>query len=394
MVDIYMLGEFKIVVDGVEISNGLNSSPKKIILLEMLIINHEKPVSLSNLIDVLWGDNDAFGLEGTLKTLVSRLRKELSGLGLEDAIVTRRGAYMWNPDLKSNIDVFRMEELCKRAKKATSLTPSLRENFEEILFLYKDDLLVNSALSSYIAPKVFHYRDLYISAMYQYIKYLNASYLYGDVIRVCKASLEIDPFESMLNLELMRALLKMGHNKEALTQYQNITKLHYTHLGMKPSEEILDFYSELIKQDHNSEASIEQVCNDLKQSPKERGAFVCEYTIFKDIYHLHMRNLERLGATMYLAVLSLRPIDNSKPEPLEIDKSMTNLLDILQKNLRSGDTIARCSATQYAALLPNIATSDVGNLVLGRLKQAFYSDTQNTKFVLDYKLVPLTGTSN
>ncbi len=394
MVDIYALGEFKIMVDGVDISKNLNSSPKKIILLEMLIINHEKPVSLSNLIDVLWGENDSFGLEGTLKTLVSRLRKELAVLGLEDAIVTRRGAYMWNPELNSNIDVFRMEELCKRAKKATGLTPALRENFEEILFLYKDDLLVNSALSSYISPKVFYYRDLYISAMYQYIKFLNASYLYGDVIRVCKASLEIDPFESMLNLELMRALLKMGHNKEALTQYQNITKLHYTHLGMKPSEEILDFYSELIKQDHNSEASIEQVCNDLKQSPKERGAFVCEYTIFKDIYHLHMRNLERLGATMYLAVLSLRPIDNSKPEPLEIDKSMTNLLDILQKNLRSGDTIARCSATQYAALLPNIATSDVGNLVLGRLKQAFYSDTQNTKFVLDYKLVPLTGTSN
>ncbi len=391
MVDIYTLGEFRIVVDGVDISKRLSSSPKKIILLEMLIINHEKPVPLTNLIDVLWGDSDIGGIEGTLKTLVSRLRKELADCGLENAILTKRGAYMWNPDLKSNIDVFRMEELCKRTKKATALNPSLRENFEEIIYLYKDDLFVNSALSSYIAPKVFYFRDLYISSIYNYIKFLNASHLYGDVIRVCKASLEVDPFESMLNLELMRALLKMGHNKEALTQYQNITKLHYTHLGMKPSEEILDFYSELIKQEHNSEASIEQVCDDLKQSPKERGAFVCEYTIFKDIYHLHMRNLERLGATMYLTVMSLRPIDNSKPEPLEIDKSMNNLLDILQSNLRSGDTISRCSATQYASLLPNIATSDVGNMVIGRLKQAFYSDTQNTKFVLDYKLVPLTG---
>ncbi len=394
MVDIYTLGEFKILVDGLDITKGLNSSPKKIILLEMLIINHGKAVPVSDLIDVLWGDNDQNGLEGTLKTLVSRLRKELSDNGLSDAIVTKRGAYMWNTDLNSNVDIFRMEELCNRAKKANTLTPVLRENFEEIIFLYRDDLLVNSALSSYISPKVFYFRDIYISAMYQYIKFLNESHLYGDVIRVCKASLEIDPFESMLNLELMSALLKMGHSKEALTQYQNITKLHYTHLGMKPSEEILSFYSELIKQENGSEASIEQVCNELQESTQERGAFVCEYTIFKDIYHLHMRNLERLGATMYLSVMSIRPIDNSKPEPLEIDKSMTNLLDILQSNLRSGDTISRCSATQYATLLPNIATYDVGNAVVGRLKQAFYSDAQNTKFVLDYKLVPLTGADN
>ncbi len=391
MIEVITLGEFRIVVDGEVITDSLKSSPKKMLLLEFLIVNKSKPVPVSDIVDVLWGDNEDLKLDGTLKTLVSRLRKELDGFGLADAIVTKRGSYMWNPELKCEVDIFKLEDLCKSVDKARELTSDVVDCFEEIISLYSDDLLVDSGLGAWISPKVFYYHDLYMKTVYKYISLLSKNEQYSDVIRVCKTALEIDAFESTLNLELMSALLKLGKSKEATTQYQNITKLHYTHLGMKPSDEIVNFYKELVRQDRRSEIDINDICSDLQQDVEDNGAFVCEYLIFKDIYHLHMRTLKRTGTTIYLALLSLHTMSNGKPDPLALDKAMSTLVQTLQVNLRSGDTISRYGPSQLAALLPAISTFEVGRTVMERIKNNFYSNSSTAMFILDYNLVELNN---
>ncbi len=393
MIEIFTLGEFRIVVDGNVITNNLKSSPKKMLLLEFLIVNKTRPVQVADIVDVLWGDNDEVNLEGTLKTLVSRLRKELSGYGLTDAIITKRGAYMWNPDLECSVDIFIFEDLCKKLEDVKELTRSTKEMFEKIITIYTDDLLSDSGLGAWISPKVFYYHDLYMKTVYKYIKMLGSEEKYSDVIRVCKTALDIDAFESTLNLELMSALLKLGKSKEATTQYQNITKLHYTHLGMKPSAEIVNFYKELIRQDRSAEVDINDICTDLKTDVEDSGAFVCEYLIFKDIYHLHMRTLKRTGTTIYLALISLSTMKTGKQDPLALDKAMVELTETLQFNLRSGDTISRYGPSQLAALLPAISTFDVGRTVMERVKHSFYTKSKSTLFILDYNLVELTKDS-
>ncbi len=389
MIEVITLGEFKIIVDGEIITDSLKSSPKKMLLLEFLIVNKSKPVPVGDIVDVLWGENEDLKLDGTLKTLVSRLRKELDGFGLADAIITKRGSYMWNPELKCNVDIFQLEELCSSVSGAKELTEDVVNKFEEIISLYSDDLLTDSGLGAWISPKVFYYHDLYMKTVYKYIALLSQNEQYSDVIRVCKTALEIDAFESTLNLELMTALLKLGKSKEATTQYQNITKLHYTHLGMKPSDEIVNFYKELVRQDRRSEIDINDICNDLQKDVEDNGAFVCEYLIFKDIYHLHMRTLKRTGTTIYLTLLSLHTMSNGKPDPLALDKAMATLIDTLQLNLRSGDTISRYGPSQLAALLPAISTFEVGRTVMERIKNNFYSNSSTTMFILDYNLVEL-----
>ena len=391
-VKIYMLGEFRIFVDGKDILESLRSSKKKIALLQYLILNYNKPVFASNLMDMLWMGEEGLNLESALKTLVSRIRKDLAGLGLPDAILTKPGAYMWNPEL-GGVDVFEFEHLCTKLLEQKKLDKQSRAQFEEVIYLYTDDLLLGSELDTYVAPKSFYYHNLYLKTLYRYIELLNEGGEYDEVIRVCKTALEIDVFDSELNLGLMTALLKRGKNKEALTQYQNTTALHYTQLGVKPSDEILDFYKELIKRERSSEADIEEIRKELQEDGGDNGAFVCEYTIFKDIYQLQMRNLKRVDMPMFLVLVVISYLDNREVDSLVLEQSMKRLQDTMQASLRKGDTVARYSPTQYAALLPSVGSYDVGRKVLERVKTVFYRDSQNVDFVFNYKLAPLDAPS-
>ena len=387
--EINVFGELQILVDDVDISQTIWASKKKMALLELLILNSQRPMSVARLAEAIWGEHEDINAENALKTLVSRLRKDLDENGLAGAIVTMPGGYMWNPDLQAKIDVFRMEEICNNLSDAKSLDPDVRDQFEELLQLYTDDLLPNSDLSKWIAPKSVYYHDLYLKTVYHYIDLLNQEEDYGDIIRVCKIALDIDAFDSMLNLELMSALLKTGKSKEALEQYQNTTNLQYTHLGLKPSDEILNFYKELIKGEKSTEAEIEEICAELRKGRPEAGAFVCEYAIFNDIYHLQMRNLKRMGTAMFLALVGVRRMDNRQMEALELKQVLSRTLDVLRENLRQGDTISRYSPLQYVVLLPSVNNAKMGRMVLERIKKLFYSNSKNAKYIFSYSVTPL-----
>ena len=98
-----------------------------------------------------------------------------------------------------------------------------------------------------------------------------------------------------------------------------------------------------------------------------------------------MRNLKRLGTSMFLALVSLDNIDNTALDPIRLDKMMNELVMVLKLNLRKGDTIARFSPYQYALLLPTVNYQS-GQLVMERMKKIFYKQFTTSEFMLNYKL--------
>ncbi len=390
--NIYMLGDFKFIVDDVDLAPNFKPSSKKLFLLQYLILNKGKPVTVDNLVDVLWEDSAEVDLANTLKTLVSRLRKDLTSFGIPDAIVTRNSAYMWSDLVPSYVDVFDFEKIAESLSSANSLTSSTKSSFEKALKLYVGDLLANSNMGNWISHKVIHYQNIYIKTVQTYSHLLAEAGNYDDVIRVCQAAIDICPFESSINLDLMNALIKKGNGSEAMSHYQNITTLHYDHLGVKPSDEIIGFYKTMLKRrGHDSEQNIEEIHTELTDYSNGSGAYVCEYPIFKEIYSLYMRSLKRLGSVMFLAIIGIGEVDETPEPPESMQQAMHRLLDLLQTNLRSGDTISRYSPTQYAALLPAISDHKVGNMVLSRLKSNFTTELINKKFNFYYHLIKLDG---
>ncbi len=388
-VEIITLGDFKILVDGEDILHHIKHSPQKMRLLEYLVINTNRVSTKEELMDVLWEGGDGLNTEGSLKTLVSRLRKDLKDCGLRNAIATKQGTYSWNSELNSTVDILRLEELCNGLLMEDQLSKKSRDGFEEALFLYGGDMLENSGLESWIAPKVYYYHNLFFKTMYHYIYLISQKREYGQVIRVCKTVLEVDVFDTKLNLELMRALMMMGKRKEALAQYQHISDLNYVHLGTRPDDEILEFYKQFLLSEHNPEASIEEISKELQARHEIHGALICEYSLFKDIYRLYMRNLKRLGIAIFLAVVSVQAVGIYEVEPLELDKAMSTLKNLLQEKLRTGDTISRYSLSQFAVLLPNVSNFGNGRMVMKRIQSSFYANADHTKYKFEFRLLEI-----
>ncbi len=389
-ITVTMLGEFKLLVDNEDISLKLRLSAKKLFLLQYLILSRGNPVTVDQLTNILWEGSSEINLTNTLKTLVSRLRKDLSAVGLDKAIVTGQGSYMWKLLDDADIDVFNLEDICTKLRPITNLNDENRLEFEKVLSIYNGDLLATSPYSSWVSPKMLHYQNLFIEISKKYIELLNSNEEYDSVIVVCGAVLEKTPYDSMINIELMSALVKLGREKEAFNHYSALAKLHYDQLGVHPSDELVAFYKKIIKMDRDHELKIEGICKELRDYSEESGAFVCEYPVFKEIYSMHMRNLKRLGSTMYLAMISIKNTVDEDQTPADVNIAMHRLLEFLQINLRSGDTITRYSPSQYAALLPTNDTGyDIKSVVMLRLKKNYEARAENKNYKFDYKLIKL-----
>ncbi len=387
-IEIFTLGEFRIVVDGRDITVNFKSSKKKLLLLEYLIINADKAVSVSNLVDVLWGDNKDMNIESTLKTLISRLRKDLSEYGLSNAIATKRGAYMWSDALRSRIDIFILRDLAKELEQVAVLSNETREKFEEVLSLYKGDLYSAAGAVKPLSNEVNFYRTLYIKTVRRYIKLLGEHMEYTDMMRVCKSALEIDKVDMDFNIGLMTALMKSGKSNEAMRLYRTLSTVNIAS-SPKHAGELRNFYRELLTVEKNSEKNIENIHQELTDQNTQKGAFVCEYTIFKDVYSLFSRNFNRIGSSLFLGVVSLNTAYDTVLSPFEIDRSMQNLLEILKNNFRGSDVISRYSLRQFALLMPEVSSIDVGRAVIERAKKMFYTNSDNIAFNVEYKLMQL-----
>ena len=112
--------------------------------------------------------------------------------------------------------------------------------------------------------------------------------------------------------------------------------------------------------------------------------------MFKEIFNLQMRNLERLGATMFLAIIMVSPYNDKEIDTMRQNNIMNGLLEILTKNLRKGDTITRFAPTVFALLLPTV-NYNTGGMVLERIKRVFYRSYPNSNIVFNYRVGPLNS---
>ena len=390
-IKIKMFGNFEILVNGNVVLTQLRQAKKTSQFLEYLILKKDRAVPHEELLEMLWSDKENRNPATALRTLLHRYRSlvEQSDLPeLEDSILTARGAYQWNSNLDCEIDVFEFERLCQEARTPGMSNRECIERYLQMLQIYSGPLLTNSAEEMWVVPKSVYYHDLFLESVFTLLDLLKVEEEYDVIVQVCRKAMDVDMFDERLHLELMMALVKTGKKREALSQYYFATDLHYKQLGIQPSGEIRAVYKLIVQADQEMEADIEKVQNMLEEDKDGHGAFVCEYEIFKEIYQLQRRMLERYNGTMFLALLTISNTYEQRFDNLVLDNIMKQLLHVSQTNLRRGDTISRYSVMQYVILLPSV-TYETGRLVLDRIKKAFYNEYVKSSVVLTYKLRPL-----
>lgn len=388
---ICMMGDFEVYIGDVKMGDKVIKSRKGASLIQYLMAYRDEPVANTKLFEVLWSEEQSANPESALKTLVSRMRVILNGVldGLGSCIVSTRGAYQWRmlPDM--SVDYYEMVDLMKALESRESLDEQTRDDFKQLTQLYRGDLLQgHNAQCEWAVPRAVMLHGKYLQLIYNYIDMLKQVEDYEEIVNISRVALDIDAFDERLHLELMNALTKTDRNNEALQQYKHVTNLHYRYLGIQPPAAIQEFYKQIMQARRDLEFNMEAIRSELREQEESRGAFVCEYTVFKEIYNLQIRNLERLGVPMFLGLIMINSVDGSLLPTLRQNEIMQTLMEMLRVNLRKGDAITHFLPSQCALLLPTV-NYETGSMVLERIKRIFYQKFPNSNIIFNYRVGPL-----
>ena len=390
-ISVQLFRNFSMLYGNREILKNLIKSPKSISVLKYLILNSDKPVPMNDLIDLFWDSESGLNPENALKTLISRIRKALaqeSG-NLRQCIITEKGAYQWRPEARCEVDVFSFEEKCMSLLDDSQDITDKEDLFFAAIGLYKGNIETPFSTDEWVRGRSMYYQELYRKTTYSFIDYLKGKNNHEGIINVCRTALNIDAFDEHLNLELMQALRETKQNNVALIHYRHSTDMYYKYLGLEPSERMLDFYKQLIKTDLDAKDNLSVIRDKLVQEKPNEEAFVCDYSIFKDIYQLQLRNTERWDVQMFLALVAVEHVDHTAQfSPFVLDRVMRELLEILVSCLRKGDVISRYSSSQYAMLLQMGSQQD-GDLVTNRIRRLFYEKSIDPYANLVFQIGPL-----
>ena len=394
-IEIKMLGRFAILVDGADIASQLSKSKKGLALLQYLILQEGASVPNQQLYEVLWPSESSSNPESALKTLISRMRVILGKYSekLSRCIVTDRGSYRFNMALGLDVDLYEF----KRIQSVLAVKRTIEEEdmplYEHAVTLFTGDLLSDgNGQESWASAQHIELHREYLKLVYRYLDELERLEKYDEITYVCRKALEIDSFDEKLHISLMNAMLKQGSINEALMQHRHATEIYYKYLGMQPTEGIQEFYKKIISADKSLDESLSFICDELKSTSKNVGAFMCEYAIFKEIYNLQVRNLERIDMKVYVMLVMLRSMDGKQIEPIKLNNMMNGLQEIMRVSLRKGDVVSQFSASQFALLLPMQAKEN-GTIVMERIKKGFYKRYSRSNVILSYRISNLDDLS-
>ena len=368
-------------------------SRKGISLLSYLILQQGKPVSTQRLIRELWSTKHQVNPTGSLKTMVSRLRALLNGVseGLGECVRSEKGAYYWQSGPQVHVDVLEFIELTRQLKGTLSETERA-EKARAMLRLYQGDLFQTGDMVNGEQYASWLHRE-YLEAVYAYVEALKEREAYNEIVRVCQRALQMDELDEFLRIELMRAMVSLNRASDAAAEYRRVTSLNRRILDADPSEDLQACYRELAEAGRTIQFNLDAIRNELLERESERqGPFFCDYAAFKEIYNIQMRNLERLGSTMFLGVIMVRNADETDDEMSAVrrESAMAGLQEIMRKHLRKGDIVTRFAPAIYAMLLPTVNYS-TGSMVMERMEQLFYEEYPSRKVAIHHRISPLGG---
>ncbi|MGN0157836.1 MAG: BTAD domain-containing putative transcriptional regulator [Brotaphodocola sp.] len=384
---VQMLGGFRMTINDISITDQANQSKKPWSILEYLITFRGREVSSNELIDLIWSDNQSNNPSGALKTLIFRTRKLLEPFHLptHNLIIQKNGTYAWNPAISLTVDTDQFEDLLKK-----SINPDISEEEQlefllDALELYQGDFLPKSILEIWAVPIRTFYHSQFIQAAHRSIELLAARENWSQIINLCRKAIEIEPYNDDFHYYLIFSLYNIGEQTQALEHYQRTTDMFYSEFSITPSERLKDLYKLIRDKKHGITTDLSIIQESMQEENQSSGAFFCEYAVFRDLYQLEKRSIERTGDSIFLCLLTICEENGELPKSFIINRAMTHLATAIASSLRQGDAYTRYSVSQYMIMLPT-ASYENGEMVLQRIIRNFRKLYMRKELAVKYSL--------
>ena len=389
-IKVCMLGELTLQAGDNILRESGNRSRRIFGLLSFLICHRGQSISQYKLIDLLWGDpTEIANPENTLRILLHRTRSQLDqlyeGAGRE-CILRKDGSYCWNPDVPVILDYERFEQLCQN--KNTAPEERLRDLLEA-LALYQGEFLIRQSSDSWVIPICTHFQNLFLMASQEAAQLLLERQRYEEAAEICRRCIAAEPYSEPACRQLMQILAAMNNPRGAADVYEALSRRLFDDFGIHPSEETRSVYRQLVHAPEDRTMAMDEVLEHLQEPEAPPGALECDYDYFKMLCFAERRSMERSGTVTHVALLSITGAPGNPISKRSLSRIMDQVGTTLRTNLRRGDVISRCSASQYIIMLPK-ANYENSCMVCRRCIAAFQRAHPHVSARINHLVQPLT----
>lgn len=397
-IKISMMGHFSMDYNGIIIDEATRSSKKLWQLLEYLIYFKDRANQEEDIIELLWSNTANKDPINSLKNILFRLRNILADAGIKNAksIISYNNAMIsFNAPLPIICDYEEFEKLCKLATNPILSEQERRELLIDAIKLYKGDFLSNKSELKWVVPVNAYYHSLYIDAIEQLIEILDNQNDNNKLLEIASHCKNICPNDGIIVYGLVLANIRLGNISTALNEYNSSSEL----LGngsAKMTEKSKRIYKLLIESIGSYEKNLESIQKNLQTVNNDVGCLECPYEIFKIIYILQKRDMERNNNKGFLLLFTLpTQIERANLKKIDIDKLNNNPailnkqqgIDILRNsiklNLRTGDVMTRYSNNQYLVLIMNVYEKKDVSKIITRITKKINSKLKTLNIKLE-----------
>ena len=368
---VYFLGDIRLVYNGKEITLRFGKSTKAMQLLTMLLYSYPDGLSSDDIIDKLFRDDDIINPKGNLKVYISQLRKEVTSLGLDgpDCIVYSSGKYYWTDYAAPEVDTGMFEAMIRDALLEKS--PEIKSSkYRKALEIYNGDFLSDMSGIDWVEERAQYYREIAFDATDALYDIYMKNKEYDRALEIVNRISEKNVSEHW-QIKKIECLMKTGHYKQAAKVYEETVTTLANEYDVKPSDELLKSYREISESVQNTFTPFMEITKAFTEKKDEDGAYFCAFPGFVDSCRVIARNMSRNGHSCFLMMICLTDRFGNVLTNNEILGSSSEILrDSIQQSLRSGDSFSRYNTGQFLIFLPG-TNRDNCEIIANRIDQKF-----------------------
>lgn len=240
-----VLGPFEVAAQGVALDLG---GPRLRGVLARLLVDAGRTVSLTALVDDLWGWHAPPDAGHTVRTYVSRLRKALSRTS--GVLLTCPPGYILQAD-PAMVDSVRFERLAaagRRALESGRPQPAL-ERLTEALGLWRGAALAEFDDMPVLSGEGARLESLRLTAIEDRNDAALALGLDSRVAAEIEELVRAHPVRERLWGQLMTVLYRSGRQAEALAAFRDARRVLLAEHGVEPSPALVDIQLRILRQD-------------------------------------------------------------------------------------------------------------------------------------------------
>ena len=244
--EIYTLGQFRVFIEGKEISSTLLSSQKRVMdLMKFLIVFRKNGVMKERIYELFWPRYSYKSARDNLNTIIYRLRKMMGDS--KEFLLTDVNSIQFNPEY-AFIDVDRFQDYLSSAQNAENIGKKdlAVKLYRECIASYPGEFLKGDLYYDFIRDERENLQGKFRTALFRLVQLSLYMEEYIEAIEWAKKLVESDPLCEAAYRLLMVCSAYIGSRSEIPRLYDKLNKKLQTYYRIQADEKTLELKNKLI----------------------------------------------------------------------------------------------------------------------------------------------------